>query len=128
MKKQFTIDATNFSTLNEFYDEVGKVLCPNFEWGRNLDAFDDILQGGFEVYEYEEPVELVWKNSEKSRDDLGYDETVKQLKKWLKTCHRSNRASLKVDIENAKDGKGQTLFDMLIEIINNNGHVELILE
>jgi len=127
-KKQFTIDGTNFSTLNGVYDEVGKVLCPDFEWGRNLDAFNDILRGGIEEHEYEEPIELVWKNSEKSRNDLGYDETVKQFKEWLKTCHRSNRALLEVDIENAKDSKGQTLFYMLIEIINNNDHVELILE
>jgi RNAse (barnase) inhibitor barstar len=127
-KKPFTLDATNFSTLNEFYDEVGKVFCPNFNWGRNLDAFNDILRGGFEVYEYEEPIELVWKNSEKSRNDLGYNETVKQLKKWLKICHSSNRESIKEDIENVKDSKGQTLFDMLIEIINDNDHVELRLE
>ena len=39
--------------------------------GRNLDAFNDVLRGGFEVFEYEENINMTWKNSEKSKKDLG---------------------------------------------------------
>jgi RNAse (barnase) inhibitor barstar len=108
-KKRFIIDGSKFDTLKTFYDEVERVLCPNldFQWGRNMDAFNDILAGGFGTFEYNEPIDLVWKNANKSKNDLSYDETVKCFK---------------------KTGKGKTIFDMLIEIIQANSHVNLILE
>ena len=43
----YEIDGTRFHTLEEFFDEIGTVLIPGSEWGRNLDAFNDILRGGF---------------------------------------------------------------------------------
>lgn len=43
----YEIDGENFSTLEEFYDEVSRVLVPGAAWGRNLDAFNDVLHGGF---------------------------------------------------------------------------------
>jgi RNAse (barnase) inhibitor barstar len=40
--KIYEIDGERFSTLEEFYDEIDRVmrLAP---WGHNLDAFNDIL-------------------------------------------------------------------------------------
>ncbi|MCC6741170.1 MAG: barstar family protein [Planctomycetia bacterium] len=46
-KRVFILDGTRFSTLDGFYDEVSRVLVPGAKWGRNLDAFNDILRGGF---------------------------------------------------------------------------------
>lgn len=61
MKKIVKIDGNNFSTLKGFYDEVERKLTKNLDWniGRNLDAFNDVLRGGFGVYEYEEPFKLL---------------------------------------------------------------------
>ncbi len=59
--KRYEIDGTNFSNLDGFYAEIGRVLIPGVYWGRNLDAFDDILRGGFGTPE--EGFVLVWKNS-----------------------------------------------------------------
>ena len=42
----------------------------NFKTGHNLDAFNDILRGGFGVFD-EGPILLKWKNYEKSKEDLG---------------------------------------------------------
>jgi hypothetical protein len=36
-----------FSTLQEFFEEVSRVLIPGQSWGRNLDAFNDMLRGSF---------------------------------------------------------------------------------
>jgi RNAse (barnase) inhibitor barstar len=47
MKKIYTIDGNNFNSLEGFYEEVSNILIPGASWGRNLDAFDDILSGGF---------------------------------------------------------------------------------
>ncbi|MHC5083839.1 MAG: barstar family protein [Planctomycetota bacterium] len=72
-KKKFEIDGSSFNDLKSFYDEVEKVLCPNldFRWGRNLNAFNDILLGGFGSFEPEETIDLVWKDSGKSKINLG---------------------------------------------------------
>jgi RNAse (barnase) inhibitor barstar len=77
--------------MNEFYSEIEKNLCMNFTMGRNLDAFNDVLRGGFEMHEYGETINLVWKNSEKSRISIGSE------------------------------------FNTIVEIIKENGNVNLIL-
>lgn len=53
MRKEFVIDGNNFDTLNGFYDEVEAVFTSKLSWkiGRNLDAFNDILRGGFGRHE-----------------------------------------------------------------------------
>lgn len=70
--KTITIDGNEFSDLNSFYDEAQRKLCPEFAgFGKNLDALDDVLDGGFGTIEFGEPVNLVWANSEKSKRELG---------------------------------------------------------
>ena len=69
--KKFIIDGKNFHDLRGFYDEVVKVLTNNFKgFGRNYDAFDDILYGGEEPFEFKEKITLIWRSFEKSRKEL----------------------------------------------------------
>src|SRR5262245_56630831 len=75
VKRRLEIDGARFGSLEEFYDEVGEQLIPGATWGRNLDAFDDILRGGFGTPD--EGFVLVWKNHAISRERLGYKETVR---------------------------------------------------
>ena len=44
-KTTFEIDGSNLANREGFYDEVSRVLIPGDDWGRNLDAFNDILRG-----------------------------------------------------------------------------------
>lgn len=71
-KKTLVINANNFSTLEQFYDEAVAVLTKDLNWktGHNLDAFNDLLRGGFGVHNYREPIVLIWQNAGKSRMDL----------------------------------------------------------
>lgn len=73
MRKEFVIDGGNFSTMKGFYDEVEKVFTFNLNWktGRNLDAFNDILRGGFGRHDYGEPILIKWLNYKKSERNLG---------------------------------------------------------
>lgn len=59
--------------MNGFYDEVEQVFTFNLSWkiGRNLDAFNDILRGGFGRHEYSDPIIIKWLNYNKSTRDLG---------------------------------------------------------
>jgi len=60
MKTRIEIDGANFASLEEFYAEVSRKLIPEADWGRNLDAFNDVLRGGFGTPE--DGFVLVWKN------------------------------------------------------------------
>ena len=58
-KIRVIMDGHNFKNIEEFYDEVQRKLCPGFKgFGRNLDAFNDVLRGGFLIFEYGEDIFL----------------------------------------------------------------------
>jgi len=114
-KREYQIDGNLFSDLQGFFDQISEHLIPGAEWGRNLDAFNDILRGGFGTPD--EGFVLVWMNSAESKKRLGYDETQKQLERRLERCHPANRNDVATDLEQAKHHKGSTAFDCLVEII-----------
>lgn len=117
--KTFRIDGNQFSTLEEFYDEISRILIPDAGWGHNLDAFNDILRGGFGTPD--EGFILIWENSEVSRSRLGYSETVRQLERRLERCHPTNRNSVKQQLRQAHSNKGPVVFDWLVGIIRAHG-------
>lgn len=43
-KQVYEIDGAVFSSLEGFFDEVSRKLIPDAIWGKNLDAFKDILR------------------------------------------------------------------------------------
>jgi len=134
IKITYEIDGYDFDTLDGFFETISNVLVPGVSWGKNLDALNDILSGGFGTPE--DGFVLKWKNSEVSRVRLGFPETIKWLHKKLEKCHPSNRDYIEKDIVAAENGKGSTLFEIIIEIIHTHGSqgeelkdgVELILE
>jgi RNAse (barnase) inhibitor barstar len=114
-KLVYEIDGKNIPTLESFFDQVWPLLagCPP-SGNTSLDAFNDILSWP------KEPYIIVWKNSNLSRKQLGYSEISRKLEKMLNTCHSSNRGNVSRRLQEARDGKGPTIFDWLIEIIQNN--------
>ena len=115
-KPKYEIDGSRFSTLEGFYEEITRVLItPGQPWGHNLDAFNDILRGGFGTPEG--GFILRWVNSELSRQRLAYPETVRQLERRLRRCHPTGVSHVRQQLEAAKCGEGPTVFDWLIEII-----------
>lgn len=130
---EYEIDGNNFATLEEFYGEISRVLIPGAQWGQNLDAFNDILRGGFGTPD--EGFTLRWTNHEVSRQRLGYSETVRQLELGLEQCHPTNRDFVARDLAEARAERGPTVFDWLVEILREHGrggteeedNVELVL-
>lgn len=104
--KEITIDGSKFDNIEGFYIEVDRVLTKDLEWqtGHNLNAFNDLLYGGFGVHEYGEPITIIWKNTSKSKVDLGHDST------------------------NTEREKGDSIFDIIIEIIKEHDDIKLILK
>lgn len=134
MTKEYILDGSKITSLEAFYDQVSERLIPDAYWGRNLDAFNDIMRGGFGTPEG--GFVLRWSHSEVSRTNLSHPETVRQLEKRLERCHPSNREFVRADLIRAQKGQGTTVFDWLIEIIQIHGvggdeaedNVKLVLE
>jgi RNAse (barnase) inhibitor barstar len=125
-KKIYQIDGQLFSTLEEFYEHFSKAALQDYDWGKNLNAFNDVLRGGFGTPD--EGFILLWKNVNISRERLGYDETIRQLRHHLQICHSSNRELVANDLEKAIHHDGPTVFDWLVEIIRDHEDIELRLE
>ena len=117
--RTYEIDGTRFSTLEGFFAEISRVLIPGSDWGHNLNAFDDILRGGFGTPE--EGFTIRWTNHAQSRERLGYAETVRQLALRLRHCHPSNREYVAQELKGAEARVGSTVFDWLVEIIRDHG-------
>jgi len=118
MTKEYVLDGTKVTSLEAFYDQVSERLIPDAYWGRNLDAFNDILRGGFGTPE--DGFILRWTHSETSRANLGYPETVRQLEKRLERCHPTNRNSVRAELSQAQQGEGATVFEWLVDIIRDH--------
>jgi RNAse (barnase) inhibitor barstar len=118
-KLTYTIDGSEIGALEEFYDAISEILIPGAAWGRNLDAFNDILRGGFGTPP--EGFTLVWQNSAASRVALDYPETLRWLQVKLTRCHPTSREHVRSEIEIARRSEGETLFDILVEIIRRHG-------
>ncbi|MFD0782891.1 hypothetical protein ACFQZ8_02970 [Micromonospora azadirachtae] len=112
------IDGDAFVDFAGFAREFSRLLFHG-AWNGNLDAFDDILRGGFGTPET--AWVFRWVNSDSSRSALGHDATVRWLEQNLRTCHPSNRPEIETRIRNAQRGQGRTLFDMIVEIIRDHG-------
>jgi len=70
MKQEIVIDAdrfTDFATFSDYFSQVA--LGGQYQWSGNLDAFNDILRGGFGTPEG--GFVIVWRNHRKSREELG---------------------------------------------------------
>jgi RNAse (barnase) inhibitor barstar len=119
VKSVYEIDGDKFDDLESFYDHISEILIPGSYWGKNLDAFNDILRGGFGTPE--DGFVVRWKNSGRSQEKLGYPETVKYIERKLGRCHPENREDVRIDLLLAQQRKGQTLFEILTDIIREHG-------
>ena len=96
--KTFILDGNNFTDMEGFYNEINKLLTKNLHWktGHNLNAFNDLLRGGFGVHEYNEPITIRWINFDKSKEALG-DKMVLILLEIMLDCDDSDH-DVKVEI------------------------------
>jgi RNAse (barnase) inhibitor barstar len=112
------IDGACFSDFDGFTREFSRLLC-HHTWRGNLDAFNDLLRGGFGTPD--NGWVLRWLNSELSRSALGYEATIQRLEQVLLICHPSNRSKVEIRIGGARRGEGPTLFNEIVDIIRDHG-------
>jgi RNAse (barnase) inhibitor barstar len=115
----YEIDGKDFASVEGFYDAISSQLLPGIAWGRNLDAFNEILRGEFGTPRG--GFVLRWKNSRLSMERLGYPETVRQLQWRLSICHAENQSCVLKELAEAQAHQGATVFDWLTVIIRTHG-------
>ena len=123
MKQKVILDAENFNNLDEFYIEIYGLMNLYEDWkpAHNLDTFNDMLYSGFG----EAPVELIWKNSEKSNMDLGKMATIQFYQDKINHGKPFDVEWAKEKLKAIHENRGQTLFNILVEILETNPKIEL---
>jgi RNAse (barnase) inhibitor barstar len=115
------INGRHFSDLEGFYDEVSRLLMKDEDWRvGTLDGFDDILYG-FQG-------EITWKDAQKSREDLGSRLTQEFYENKIRQGKPFNVEMIRQKLDELMAGKGQTLFEILVEIIQSHQKITLILD
>lgn len=123
------IHGGHFSSLGGFYEEASNVLMKDTDWKvGTLDGFDDILYGGFGVIEGKEKIEIIWKEAEKSKEDLGFKATREFYENKIRQGKPFNTELIQQKLNELTEGKGQTLFEILVEIIESHTNIALTLE
>lgn len=133
MKRIVVIDGKDFSDLEGFFCLADRLFRADNGGvrGHNLDAFNDLLGGGFGVHEPGEPIVIKWINYHISREALGYEATARYYKDKLEKTQFNDNYVMKRRMELAKEHQGRTLLDMITSIISDrdSGHdCELIIE
>lgn len=115
------INGGHFSDLEGFYNEVSQLFMKDEEWKvGTLDGFDDILYG------VESDITL--KDSQKSKKDLGFNLTKEFYENKIRIGKPLNVDLIQQKLGDLMDGKGQTLFEILVEIIESHQNITLILD
>ncbi|MFI1399197.1 barstar family protein [Streptomyces sp. NPDC020681] len=117
MTKTYVIDGAEVTGLDAFWRVIGEAVNgPEGYFGRSLDSFADCLSGGMGTPDDGDFV-IEWRDHETSRRALGQQETVRRLELRLARAHPTNKAAFQEELDRAKAGRGPTVFDWLVEIM-----------
>jgi RNAse (barnase) inhibitor barstar len=111
----YVIDGGRIGSLADFWAVVGAAMGADGYFGTNLDAFADCLRGGCGT-PADDDFTVEWRAHERSRAALGYPETVRQLERRLDRADPGNRESVRAALAAAREGRGPTVFDWLVDI------------
>jgi hypothetical protein len=129
-KPLLELDGDCFDDLDGFWTHTSSRLGIPLHELDSPDKFNDALIGGYGTPD--EGFVLVWTNSDRSRVMLGHEAMVHWLRHVLSVCHPDNRSAVAARLAQAEIGDGETVFDMLVDIIRSHkppagGRIELIL-
>ncbi len=126
MQPVITIPGSRFSDMEGFYTTIYGLMNLYEDWtpSHNLDALNDMLYSGFGT----EPVRIVWEGSDKSKAALGVEATRAFYQQKINQGKPYNVGWAQEQLDALLSGKGQTLFDIIVEILNSHKHIKLELQ
>jgi len=127
MTKTLTIDGNTIHDIPSFYDEINRVFMSGEDWalGPSLDAFSDMLRGGYGAVSGDEPVILRWMAMDKNRSDLGFEVTHAFYTSKLDRPETFNAKTIAGRLAALEAGTGPTYFEIVLEIIAAQPNIEL---
>jgi hypothetical protein len=122
--KRYSVDCSSVRSFEDFVGatNVAFIRPVGGEWNGNLDAFNDYLSWPKEA-EYE----LEFMGAGACAKALGHPAMATWLRGTLRTCHPDSIPVLQRRLDAAERGEGQTLFELVREIVADNEQVRLIL-
>lgn len=128
MIKTITIDGSKIHDIPSFYEEINRVFMGDEDWkiGQSLDAFNDLLYGGFGRIGGDEEIRLVWICFEKNRNDLGLELTKAYYQDKLENPSIFNVDFVQEKLTELAKGTGKTYFEIILEIISEHPNIRLI--
>ncbi len=133
-KPVYVIDGANFTNFDGFIEECNRGFIRETsgggECGGNLDAFNDYLYWGPYNGGRRTPYVIVWRNSAKSRRELGHRALLRWLAERLREFDVGSEAytDFHARLRVARQREGINLFDWLAELFTDKPHIELRLE
>jgi RNAse (barnase) inhibitor barstar len=126
MSFTYILDAEKFNNLEGFYTTIYGLMDWQEDWapGHNLDALNDVLYGGFGP----DPVILIWQQAGKSKAELGLAATQAFYQHKIDQGKPYNVIWAQEQLDALNAGEGQTLFDIIVEIIQSHQDITLVLE
>ncbi|MFE7708764.1 barstar family protein [Streptomyces sp. NPDC057486] len=117
MTVTYVIEGSEVTGLERFWQVIGEAVNgPGGYFGRNLDAFADCLSGGMGTPDDGDFV-IDWRDHALSARALGHEETARRLRQQIGHAHPTNRPALRRALDEALAGRGPTLFDQLVQIV-----------
>lgn len=130
MVKQIEIEGNSINDITSFYAEINRVFMGGESWliGPSLDAFNDLLFGGYGVLQGAQSVELLWHHMDHSREALGYQTTRVYYLDKLKPGSPYNKKLFEEKLEALESGTGETYFDSILAILAEHPRIRVISE
>ncbi|AZI33093.1 barstar family protein [Kaistella carnis] len=125
--KNIIIEGKHITDIETFYKEINRVFMQNEDWdiSQSLDAFNDLLYGGFGEIKGNEPLQLIWKNFEENKKQLGFNATKTFYEGKLQAPETYNIDFVREKIKELESGKGRTYFEIILEIISDHSNINL---
>ncbi|MGW6746710.1 barstar family protein [Streptomyces sp. NPDC055025] len=117
MTVTYVIDGAEVTGLDRFWQVIGAAVNgPGGYFGSNLDALADCLHGGYGTPDDGDFV-IEWRRHELSRRALGQEETARTLRRRLERAHPDNKTAIQAELDDVLAGRGPTVFDELVQLI-----------
>lgn len=129
MPATWTIDGSACTDLPATVAEFNRVFAAAWKdhaWTGNLDSFNDLLSW---INSGVGPCAIHWNHSAEARESLGYPATVDWLRDKVHVAGKNSDAAKawKRELTRAEKGKGETMFDRLLELMEAHGHLQVTL-
>lgn len=123
--KTIIIDGNDFSDYDTIYYEIKEIIEDETDVSKEILTLQNMVR----IYlgKYNGDVELIWKNSIKSKKDFGYKSTISHLRRKIQQAPVNLIPEIVDEIKKAEKELGPTLFDIIVECFTDN-QVQVILE